>query len=156
MSDGNDTPLATDPVMYDRPAMHRDALRRVEEGAKANALMTPEAAKQHRDTSVVMTTVKRYDITSDEAGALADLDALAHQKAPDAETRAQWASEAKAALLATYGPDGVGQAIRDANRFVKQDPQLYRFADRGFGDRKELVLMAARLGTAARKAGRLK
>lgn len=148
-------PLATDAGSYDRVAMHRDAVRSVEQGAKEVGLMSPEAARQHV-ASNFEPVLRRYDLLSTESQALAALHRDALGSAPDAETRAKWRDEAKAALLQEYGPDGVGRALADGRAFIKQDPQLRKFAARGFGDNKAIALMAARLGTQARKDGRLK
>lgn len=149
------TPLSTDSLIYDRLKAHPDAVRSIEEGAKAEALMSPEAARKHMADNWAP-VFRRYDLLSTEAAALAGLDRIAHGKVPDEATRAGWRDAAKAALLAEYGPDRVGQALADARAFIGQDPQLKKFAMRGFGDHKVLGLMAARLGGQARKEGRLK
>ena len=149
------TPLADDSHGYNRVAMHSDAVRTLEESAKESALMSPEAARQHV-ASHFEPILQRYDLLSTESQALAALHRQALGKAPDTNTLAQWRDEAKAALLAEYGPDGVGKALKDAQAFIKQDAQLSKFASKGFGNHKSLVLMAARLGTKARKEGRLK
>lgn len=155
MSENQDTPLATDPIIYDRMKANPDAVRALVENSKTYGLMTPDAAEKHVERTWAP-VLKRYDLTNNEANSLAALDGMAHQKPPAAEQRAAWASDAKAALLATYGPNGVGQALKDAKAFIAQDPQLHKFASKGFGDHRSLVLLAARLGSEARKSGRLK
>lgn len=150
-----DTPFATESPVYDRQKMHPDAMRQFEANAIESSLVTPEEAKAHVQSGIGK-VLRRYDLLSTETKALADLDRLNHTKLPDAATREQWRGEAHAAMLATYGPKGVGQALKDAKAFIKQDPQLYTMASRGFGDHKDLVLLAARLGREARNAGKLK
>lgn len=152
---GDQPPLATDAGPYDRTKMHTDAVRSMEEGAKTVALMTPEAARQHVATNWEP-VINRYDLLDRETKDLAELDRQAHGKAPDGKTQAAWRDEAKAALLAEYGADGAAKALADGQKFIAQDPQLRKFASKGFGNHKSLVLMAARLGTQARKEGRLK
>lgn len=149
------TPLADESLGYNRLAMHSDAVRVAEQGAKEVALMSPEAARQHV-ASNLEPVLRRYDLLSTESQALAALHRDALGKAPDAQTRATWRDEAKAALLQEYGADSVAKALADAQAFTKQDPQLRQFAAKGYGDHKNLILMAARLGTRARKAGRLR
>lgn len=155
MTNDTSAPLADEPSMFDRALMQKDAVQAMESNAIRHQLLTPEAAQEHVDKTWGR-VLRQYDFTSAEANGLAELDGLSQQKAPDAETRAAWASEAKAALLATYGPEKVGQALADAKRFISSDPQLHAFARKGWGDHKQLVLLAARKGTEARKAGRLK
>lgn len=150
-----DTPLATDPLHYDREAMHRDSLRTITEDHMRASLSTPEQADAYVAENW-LPVFRRYDLLGAEVQGLGRLAAMSHDGPPSAEDRAGWVKEAKAALLGEYGAEGVGQALADARAFIKQDPQLRRFEAKGFGDHPRMVLMAARLGTAGRKAGKLK
>jgi hypothetical protein len=150
-----DTPLATDSLGYDRPLMHTDAMRGLEQNVIKQQLVTPDVAKALVEREWVP-VIRRYDLTSNDSSALVELDALARQPAPDADTRAGWVGKSKAAMLDEYGAENVGRVLKDARAFVQQDPQLRTFAARGFGDHPQLVKVAARLGSIARKSGKLR
>jgi hypothetical protein len=72
------------------------------------------------------------------------------------EQKATWHDEAVHQLNQTYRHDAKG-ALRDAIKFVNQDPRRAAMLDRsGAGDKPEMILLMAKLARQARAAGKLK
>lgn len=135
--------------MFGDSPIHGDAERTIARGVMENELGTPDQADARAEAwSGVF---KGIGLSSTESGRLADL-----KGQPTDEQRAAWQEDSRKALVQDFGPQGAGEALADAKKYLAKHPDLSEYLRKtGLGDHPMWIRTLADKARQARTAGKL-